>query len=153
MQTLFSILITLQFLIILSHDFVDIPGWVYGSRVRATVGRNKFLAATLSTGIFPAIAAAFAVFYWNRPKPAFVYQYWLVYCAITVISAVAMWYIPYFFGPSEEHKRMYSPMYEGTRHILPARGDDPGPNVFHILLHILFATTLILALVLLLTRR
>ena len=62
-----------------------------------------------------------------------------------MVSAIAMWYIPNFFGGGEEHKRMYSQMYEGTHHILPVRGDDPGPNVFHIILHVLFASTLILA--------
>jgi hypothetical protein len=70
------------------------------------------------------------------------------YCAITVISAIAMWWIPYFFGASEETRRMYSEMYKDTRHVLPARGDNPRPNMFHLYLHVLFAATLALALVL-----
>jgi hypothetical protein len=148
MQALFSVLIILQFAAIAVHDLIDIPGWVHGSQVKAVVGRKKLIVATLSTVIFPAIAAAFAIFYWSRPKPVFVLRYWIVYCAITVISAVAMWYVPYFFGASDRTRDEYKRMYEGTRHILPARGDNPRPNIFHIVLHGLFASTLILAIVL-----
>jgi hypothetical protein len=32
--------------------------------------------------------------------------------------------------------------------VLPARGDNPRPNMFHLYLHVLFAATLALALVL-----
>jgi hypothetical protein len=148
MLTLFSVLIVLQFMVVASHDLIDIPGWVHGSQVKAVVGRTKFVYGTLSTALFPALAAGFAVFYWSRPKPGYVYTYWVAYCAITVISAVAMWYIPYFFGTSEKTRREYKRMYEGTRHVLPARGDNPRPNVFHLILHVLFAATLLLALLL-----
>jgi hypothetical protein len=148
MQSLLSVLLVVQFVVVASHDLIDIPGWVHGSRVKAVVGRSKFVAGTLSTAIFPALAAGFAVYFWGRPKPGFVYTYWAIYCAITAASAIAMWYVPYFFGASEETRREYSQMYEGTRQVLPARGDNPRPNLFHMYLHVLFAATFILAVVL-----
>jgi len=43
---------------------------------------------------------------------------------------------------------MYAEMYEGTRQILPPRGDNPRPNLLHICFHVLFATTLVLSLIL-----
>jgi hypothetical protein len=98
--------------------------------------------------IFPALAAGYAVYFWSRPKPVFVKTYWVAYCAITVASAAAMWYIPYFFGTSDQTRDEYKRMYEGTKHILPARGDNPRPNIFHIVLHVLFATTMVLAILL-----
>jgi hypothetical protein len=148
MQWWLSVLLIVQFVVVASHDLIDIPGWVHGSQVKAVVGRNKFILGTLSTAIFPALAAGFAVYFWSRPKPALVYSYWMWYCAITVISAIAMWWIPYFFGTSERTTRMYSEMYRGTRHVLPARGDNPRPNLFHLFVHVLFAVTLVLALML-----
>ena len=148
MQWLLSVLLIVQFVVVASHDLIDIPGWVHGSQVKAVVGRNKFILGTLSTAIFPALAAGFAVYFWSRPKPAFVFSYWMWYCAITVISAIAMWWIPYFFGASEDTRRMYAEMYKDTRHVLPARGDNPRPNLFHLFLHVLFATMLLLALAL-----
>jgi len=59
-----------------------------------------------------------------------------------------MWYIPYLFGASEQKRRDYEQMYAGTRHILPPRGDNPRPNLLHICFHILFVTTLVLAIAL-----
>ena len=148
MQWWLSVLLIVQFFVTAGHDLIDIPGWVHGSQVKAAVGRTKFVLGTLSTAIFPAIAAAFALYFWSRPKPAYVYNYWMVYCAITVISAITMWWVPYFFGTSEETTRLYAEMYKGTRQALPARGDHPRPNRFHLLLHVLYAATLILALML-----
>ena len=148
MILLFTWLIVLQFVIIVSHDLVDIPGWVHGSQVQAQIGRNKVWLATLANAIFPGIAAGFAIAYWNRARPGFVPTYWVIYCAVAVMSAVGMWYIPYFRGASEKVKSEYLSMYAGTRHVLPPRGDNPRPNVFHIGIHVLFVTTFCLALIL-----
>jgi hypothetical protein len=147
-QSLFTCLITLQFLVVAAHDLVDIPGWTHGSQVRALVGRRKLWLATLVNSIFPGAAAAFALYYWNGPKPGFVTGYWVIYCAVTVASAIAMWYVPYFFGATDEQKRDYAKMYAGTRQVLPARGDNPRPNLLHLCFHALFVITLVLALAL-----
>jgi hypothetical protein len=40
-QTLFTFLITLQFVVIVLHDLVDIPGWTQGSQVESIIGRGK----------------------------------------------------------------------------------------------------------------
>jgi len=147
-QTLFTCLITLQFVVVAAHDLVDIPGWTHGSQVRALVGQRKLWLATLINSIFPGAAAAFAFYFWNKPKPDFVTGYWVLYCAVTVASAIAMWYVPYFFGATDEQKRDYATMYAGTRQLLPARGDNPRPNLLHLCFHALFVITLLLALAL-----
>ena len=146
MQTLFTILITLQFLVVILHDWLDIPGWTHARQVQAVIGRRKLLIASIINAIFPALAVAFAIYYWNRPKPSSVINYWLIYCTITLFSAAAMWYVPYFFGCDEKKKKDYSAMYAGTRHILPPRGDNPRPNLLHICFHILFIATFALIL-------
>ncbi len=147
-QTLFTWLIAAQFVVVTAHDLVDIPGWTHGSQVLALVGRRKLWLVTLVNGIFPGAAAAFAFYYWNRPKPVFVTDYWVIYCAVTVASAIAMWYVPYFFGTTEERKRDYAKMYAGTRQVLPARGDNPRPNLLHLCFHALFVITFLLAMAL-----
>src|SRR5580658_5284379 len=60
MQAAFTILISLQFLIILLHDLVEIPGWSHTSQIQAVLGKHKLWAATLANSVFPGIAAAFA---------------------------------------------------------------------------------------------
>ena len=145
MVTVFSCLIILQLAIIASHDLIDIPGWVHGSQVQQAIGRGKVWLATAVNSIFPGIAAAFAIYFWNRPKPGFVPNYWLIYCAVALLSAVGMWYIPYFRGVPEQQKNEYLTMYRGTRHVLPPRGDNPRPNLFHIGIHALFVVNFCLA--------
>jgi hypothetical protein len=43
---LFSCLITLQFLLIVLHNWVDLPGWAHRSQVQAVVGRRKLWIAS-----------------------------------------------------------------------------------------------------------
>ncbi|MBB5060004.1 general stress protein CsbA [Granulicella aggregans] len=148
MVVLFSCLIVLQFAIILTHDLVDIPGWVHGSQIQAMLGRRKVWLATLANSVFPGIAAGFAINFWNRPKPGYVPNYWLIYCSVATLSAIGMWYIPYLRGAPEKQKIEYLNMYAGTRHVLPKRGDNPRPNLFHMGIHVLFVVNLCLALAL-----
>jgi hypothetical protein len=148
LQALFGVLIWLQFLVVALHDLVNIPGWTHGRQVTAALGRNKVLIGTLINSSFPGLAAAYAVHYWQRPKPAFVLNYWVIYCAVTVTWAIAAWWIPYFRGTDEKTKQLYSKMYAGTRQVLPPRGDNPRPNLLHLYFHALFLINLALAAVL-----
>jgi hypothetical protein len=146
LSALFAILITLQFALVVFHDMVDIPGWHHGRQVQAVVGRRKFWIATLINAVFPGVAFVYALRFWHGPVPAYVSGYWSVYCAVTVVFAVTMWWLPYFFGAREETKRMYATMYAGTKQLLPARGDNPRPNALHLCFHALFVLNLGLAL-------
>jgi len=147
-QTLFTCLITLQFVVVTSHDLVDIPGWTHGRQVQSIVGRRKLWLVMMVNGVSPGLAVAFAIYFWNRPKPWFVSEYWSIYCAVTLASAIAMSYVPYFRGATEERKRDYSRMYAGTRQILPPCGDNTRPNLLHGCFHALFAISFFLVLVL-----
>src|SRR5436309_15994676 len=134
MPTVLAILLTVQFLVIISHDWLDIPGLQYGSQVRRAVGGRKMLVATAINAIFPALAAAGAVYSLlaARRQPAGVTDYQVIYCGITLASAIALWWVPYFRGADEKTRRLYAQMYAGTRHLLPSRGPDglnPRPNV------------------------
>ena len=146
-ELLFNCLITLQLIVVVAHDWLDIEGWTHGRQVQEVVGRRKLLFATLINAIFPGMAVAFAVYFWSKPKPTFVANYWIIYCAVTLASAIAMWYVPYIRGASEHVKRDYAKMYAGTRHVLPTRGDHPRPNLLHLCFHVLFVITFLLALV------
>src|SRR5215468_9256191 len=114
MYLLFACLLTLQLLAVVTHDWLDIPGWTHGAQVQAVVGRRKLWIATLINAIFPATAVAFAFYFWDRAKPGFVSSYWILYCAVTLLSAIFMWYLPYFFGAGEKTRDQYARMYAGT---------------------------------------
>jgi hypothetical protein len=144
----FTCLIALQFVIIALHDLVDIPWWITGSQVQAVMGRRKVLLATLANCVFPGIAVTLATLFWSRPLPHFVTNYWIIYCGVACLSALGMWYIPYFRGAPEKLKREYEQMYAGTKVLLPPRGDNPRPNLFHMGIHALFVANLSLAIAL-----
>jgi|SRR5215831_16032545 len=146
LDTLFAWLITLQFIVVVSHDWLEIPGWTHGSQVQAAIGRTKLLWATAINAIFPGLAVTFALWFWGKSHPRYVDTYWVSYCAVTVASAIGMWYVPYLFGADEKKKCQYLRMYAGTRHIFPVRGDNPRPNLLHVLFHILFVLNFALAL-------
>jgi hypothetical protein len=147
-QAVFSVLIVLQFLAVTLHDWLDIPGWTHGGQVRAAAGQRRFILVTLLNAVFPGLAVAFLFLYRSPAKPSFVTTYWVIYCAVTVVAAAMMWWIPYFFGADEKTRRQYQSMYAGTLHALPARGDNPRPNLLHLCFHVLFLVTLGLALAL-----
>ena len=146
METLFAVMITLQFVVVVSHDWLDIPGWTHGRQVQTVVGRTKLLWATLINAVFPGLAVAFAFWFWGKQQPKFVGNYWAIYCGITLLSAIGMWYVPYFRGADEKTRTEYSRMYAGTKHVIPARGDNPRPNLLHVFFHLLFVVNFALAL-------
>lgn len=148
METLFAVLLVFQFFAIGLHDWIDVPGWTSAANVQSVVGRRKLAYATAINLVFPGVAVFLALSFLHRPKPAYALDYWLLYTGVTVTAAIVMWWIPYFFGSSAMRQGTYARMYAGTRHFLPLRGNDPGPNVLHALFHALFLTTLLLSLAL-----
>ena len=148
LQTLFTILLILGFLMNGFHDLVDIPGWTHGRQVRAAIGTKKVLIGTMVNCLIPGITAAFAIYYWQKPAPPWLWNYWLISCSLAVMGAISMWWIPYFRGTDQKTKDLYSKMYAGTLQVLPPHGDNPRPNVFHLFLHALAAITLVLTVVL-----
>jgi len=145
MEELFTSLIVLQFLIIGIHDWIEIPGWLHGRQIQAVVGQRKLAWATAINLVFPGLAVAYAVRFYQLPKPGYVLDYWLIYTALTVVMAVLSWWVPYLIGSAPAHREQYAKMYAGTRHVLPLRGSDPGPNLAHIVFHVLFLGTFALA--------
>lgn len=145
LEGFFTLSIILQFMVVVSHDWLDLPGWTHGRQVQSTIGRDKLMWATAINAIFPGVAVVFALGFWGKPCPRYVCSYWVAYCAVTVLSAIGMWYVPYLFGAAERKKLEYAQMYAGTYQVFPARGDNPRPNLLHVIFHILFVVNLALA--------
>jgi hypothetical protein len=94
LPNVFAVLLALQCVLIVGHDLVDIPGWAHGRQVRVAVGARKFWIGTLVNAVFPGVAAFYAVRFWQQAIPAHVANYWAVYCGVTAIFAVTMWWMP-----------------------------------------------------------
>jgi hypothetical protein len=145
LPVVFAVTLVAQFVIIALHDLIDIGAWVRGSQVQGVIGRQKVIWATVVNSLFPGLAAAFAIAALFGPVPHFAARYEVTYCAVTVLSAIGMWYVPYWLGTDDKTRREYQAMYAGTRQALPARGENPRPNVAHLGFHALFVVNLGLA--------
>jgi hypothetical protein len=91
MKALFLCRFTLQFIVVALHDLVEILGWTHSAQVKSIIGRHRLWMVTLVNSIFPGLAVAFAIYFWNRLRPRFVASYWMIYCSMTLASAIAMW--------------------------------------------------------------
>ena len=91
MTATFTVLITVQCLVVALHDWVNIPGWTHGRQMLAVLGRNKLVVATLINCVFRGTAVFFAIQFWHQAKPDYVLDYWILYCGVTVLSAIAIW--------------------------------------------------------------
>ena len=153
MMTFFTILISLQLLLITVHDWLHIPGWTHGHQAQAVLGPRKMWLGTLFHLALAGPAVGFAIYYWHRPKPLAVLCYWVIYCVFIVIGAIAGWWMLYLRGADQKTTDLYSKLYAGTRQIQPPRGDNPRPNLLHLHFHALFVVNLALAVLLLVRRR
>ncbi len=78
------------------------------------------------------------------------YPFWVKIVLVSVYGVlttgtVMSWWVPYFFGSSDEHKKNYIE-YENTHHFLPPLGNNIVPNTFHVILHLQIWTCFIISL-------
>jgi hypothetical protein len=67
--------------------------------------------------------------------------YGVVYYFVLFLEEMRVWWIPYFFGPSKAWREAYDRLHSRTIKVLPARGDNPTPNLEHMILHTLTLAT------------
>jgi len=70
LKVVFAGFLAVQFLTVVLHDLVDIPGWTHDSQVQAVIGRQKALWATAINSVFPGVALALAIYALVGPVPA-----------------------------------------------------------------------------------
>ncbi len=67
--------------------------------------------------------------------------YGVFYYFILFLEEIRVWWVPYLFGPSKAWREAYDRIHAGTIKVLPARGDNPVPNLEHTILHALTLVT------------
>jgi hypothetical protein len=73
--------------------------------------------------------------------------YGVFYYFVLFLEELRVWWVPYFFGPSKAWREAYNRLHSQTIKVLPARGDNPIPNLEHTILHALTFATAITTLV------
>jgi hypothetical protein len=72
----------------------------------------------------------------SRPKHAFAGR-------TLFLEEFRVWWVPYFFGPSKAWQAAYDRLHAQTIKVFPARGNNPIPNLEHMILHTLTLVTAI----------
>lgn len=67
-------------------------------------------------------------------------KFGVVYYFILFAIECATWWLPYIFGPSQKWMDVYSRVHARTLRVLPSRGNNPAPNLEHLILMVLTLT-------------
>jgi hypothetical protein len=141
--SLFILLQTVLFFIIVLHDWVHLPPLTDIRALEKHHSKKERLLASTLYGFIVGVPLFLSWFY--APNLSFwVLITIIVFYALLSLGTIASWWIPYFFGSSAQHKAAFAE-YRHTHHFLPRRSDNVRPNTFHCILHLLIWSCLGLA--------
>jgi len=67
--------------------------------------------------------------------------YGVVYYFVLFAEELRVWWVPYLFGASKTWQAAYDRLHSQTIKVLPARGQNPIPNLEHLILNVLTLVT------------
>ena len=130
----FIVLQTILLFFMAFHDWVHIPPFINIRDLEKHSTKKGRLINSIIFFFLIFIPLMLTVMY--RPLfPLWVLITILVFYDLLTIGTILSWWVPYFFGSSEQHKLGFAE-YKNTHHFLPARGENVIPNTFHVILHL-----------------
>jgi len=145
LESLFVVALVLQVLHLILQDWIDLFPLNDIAHLKQSMSLTSRRLMIVGNSLPAIIALILALIYGGQPKPLGVALYWAAYLGSVIVLMYTMWYKPYFFGATAEQRQEYALAYGRTHQILPSRGDNPRPNSFHVILHVLFALNACLA--------
>jgi hypothetical protein len=146
LESLFVLALALQVLHLISQDWIDLFPLNDIAQFKRSMSSTSRLLMIVGNSLPAIVALILALIYIGQPKPLGVGLYWVAYFGSVIVLMYTMWYKPYIFGASAEQRQEYAQAYGRTHQIVPPRGDNPRPNSFHVILHMLFLVNTCLAL-------
>ena len=143
--TLFVVALALQTLHLICQDWLDLFPLNDIAQLKQTMSPTSRLLMILGNSAPSIIALSLALIFLDQPTPLGVGLYWAAYFGSVLVLMYFMWYKPYVFGATMEQRQEYMRAYGRTHHMLPPRGENPRPNTFHLILHVLFVVNSALA--------
>lgn len=126
-----------QILLLAYHQITTQVDFFPFNGARFLKAREKALECTVNGTLMSLAPVGFA--FGIRGLMWFgVFYYFLLFA-----EELRVWWVPYFFRPTKSWQATYDRLHSQTIKVLPARGNNPVPNLEHTILH---ALTLITAL-------
>lgn len=136
MIVFFIILQFILLLFMLFHDWISVPPFNNIPALKLVDSNFHRLLGSIINGAGVLIPLLLTIPYYNHSgiPPSTASTIFIFYLILT-IGTILSWWVPYFFGSSQKHKKLFS-KFKDTHHFLPARGDNVIPNTLHVVLHL-----------------
>lgn len=139
-----TIFATILFLFLTLHDLVHFPPLTNIKDLKDAESESRRFTDVAINGLCGLIPLALIV--WFGPhQPTWSLRTIKCIYGLLLLGAFLSWWVPYFFGSSEEHRKAFE-KFKNTHHFLPACGENIVPNTFHVIMHIMMLVCFILSL-------
>ncbi len=135
MSTGLGIAVGLQVVHLLYHQITTLFDFFPFNGVRFYSRRERIIEAGVNLVLMSLPPIGFAL----RVRPLMLFG--VVYYFVLLAIEFATWWIPYLFRPSQKWLEVYSRIHSQTITVLPRRGNNPVPNLEHLILHCLSLVT------------
>jgi hypothetical protein len=139
------VVLALQTLHLICQDWLDLFPLNDIAQLKQTMPPFTRLLMILGNSAPSIVALSLALIYRDLSTPLGVGLYWAAYFGSVLVLMYSMWYKPYLFGATAEQRQEFIHAYGRTHQILPRHGDNPRPNTFHVILHVLFLVNSVLS--------
>ena len=129
--------ITLQIILVLYHQVTTLFDFFPFNGVRFYSRRETLIEAGINLVL---MSLPLVGFFWHVSA---LLKFGIVYYFILFAVECATWWWPYFLGPSPKGLENYNRIHRRTITVIPRRGNNPVPNLEHLILMILTLVTAI----------
>lgn len=147
---IFIILQTILLFFMALHDWIHLPPLTDIRELEKHHSKKQRLIASSIYAILVLIPLSLTLFYKDNLSSWILINIVIFYLLLS-IGVILSWWVPYFFGSSEEHKKAFAE-YRNTHHFLPARGDNIIPNTLHVIFHLQIWACFVISLYLLIKK-
>ena len=123
--------IALQVLLLVYHQLTTLFDFYPFNGVRFSKPKERYAEAGLNFAltVLPPIGYFFGI--------SGLMRFGAVFYFILIACEIATWFIPYFFGASPKWQEIFSRVQGRTIMLIPRRGQNPTPNLEHLILMVL----------------
>lgn len=143
-ESLFIFGLGLLLIFMLIHDWVPLGSLNNVQAIQLAHTKSELVQMTTIQTLSILIVIIIAVIYIGKRYPIWAKLWLIIHLGCIMVGAIFAWWIPYFFGSSEERVGRYNFMFGDTHSFLPAMNGIV-PNTIHVLFHLTLLLTWILS--------
>lgn len=130
----FIILQTVLLLFVALHDWINLPPLTNIKDLKKGMSFRSRVIGSIIYFLVVFIPLILTIVHRDSLTTSILVHINIFYGLLT-LGAILSWWVPYFFGSSEESKSNFV-VYNNTHHFLPKIKDNVIPNSFHVILHL-----------------